>query len=416
MAAASAQLNQCTQLTSGDVNAAVDLVEQVERETRLAAVSAVDVMAELDRSRVFYDQGHASARIMYAHVAGVSGSQAHRLDKIRRMIAEAELITAEWRAARLSVDKAALIAQAFANPRTRERFLLDQRWFIKKARRFGFVRFKKIVARWIQVHDQDGSPPEADPTHERRSAVLVQDHFSQAWKLEASLGSLQGSRFNEVLKAYLQAEFHSDWAAAQAVHGDKTCLDVLGRTHTQRMADALCQMAEDAANSGNASVPVNRVHNIVWNAETYEELLRRWVDGPARLLDPDQYVITDLDGHPLAASAAFADSLVASFRRVVQNAAGVTIDMGQKSRFFTGLARLGIQLATTECYWPGCHVPTSQCQGDHLRPAARGGPSDQHNGLPACQRHNRVKERGYTVARQSDGSITITTPTGQPVR
>jgi len=30
--------------------------------------------------------------------------------------------------------------------------------------------------------------------------------------------------------------------------------------------------------------------------------------------------------------------------------------------------------------------------------------------------HNRFKERGYTVTRQPDGTITITTPTGEPIR
>ena len=116
------------------------------------------------------------------------------------------------------------------------------------------------------------------------------------------------------------------------------------------MADALSQLAADAVNSDKPSAPVKRVHNIVWAAEAYEDLLRRWVDGASRILDPDTYRISDLDGHPLAATAAFADSLVSSVRRVVQNAAGVTINMSRDVRLFTGLARLGVQLTTTECY------------------------------------------------------------------
>ena len=395
---------------------AVELFDSVERARRLTAVAAVDAMAQIDAARAFYDHGHANAKVMFAHVAGVSGSEASKLDKIRRMVAHAELISAEWRTGRLSVDKAALLGRAYANPRSRDRFLLDQKWFIKKARRFGYVRLKKIVARWLEVHDVDGSPPEADPSHERRFARLHQDHFSKAWKLEASLGSMQGSTFNETLRAYLEAEFQLDWAAAEQVHGPDTCLSLLARTHDQRMADALSQLAADAVNSDKPSAPVKRVHNIVWAAEAYEDLLRRWVDGASRILDPDTYRISDLDGHPLAATAAFADSLVSSVRRVVQNAAGVTINMSRDVRLFTGLARLGVQLTTTECYWPGCHVPTSRCQIDHLRPATRGGLTEQLNGLPACQRHNRFKERGYTVTRAADGTITIKTPTGDLIR
>ena len=395
---------------------AIELIDAVEHARRLATVAAVAAIAQIHESRTFYDQGHVDARVMFQHVAGVSGAESHRLDKIRRMIAACEKIDREWHDGRLSVDKAALLASAFANPRTRERFVLDQNWFIKKARRFGFVRLKKIMARWLEVHDTDGSEPDADPSFDRRSGSLVQDHFGKAWKLEATLGSLQGSRFNEVWRAYLEAEFLHDWNQAEQIHGNDTCRDLLARTHNQRMADALCQMAEDAVNSDKPAAQVKRVHNIVWTAETYEELLRRWAGGPARILDPDSYNITDIDGHPIAAGAAFADSLVQSIRQVVQNAARVTINMSAGTRFFTGLARLGVQLTTCECYWPGCHVPTSRCQIDHVRPAARGGPSNQLNGLPACQRHNRLKERGYTVARQLDGTILISTPNGDTVR
>ena len=400
----------------GSSKQAIEGIEAVERARRLAAVAAVDVIAAIDSSRSFYDHGHASARVMYAHIAGVSGAEAFRLDQIRRMVAEAELIGCEWRRAGLSADKAALLAKAFANPRTRDRFVLDQKWFIKRARRFSVNRLIKIVARWLEVHDQDGPTPGPDPSFERRKAWLAQDHFSKVWRLEAELGSMQGSIFNQVFRAYVKAEFDHDWTQAEKLHGNDTCVDLLARTHEQRCADALCQIAEDAANSDKPSAPVKRVHNIIYTGETYEELLRRWVNAPARLLEPDAYNICDIDGNPIAAVSAFADSLVSSLRRVIQSAAGVTIEMSEDVRFFTGLARLGVTLATTECYWPGCCVPTSSCHIDHLRPAARGGPTDQLNGLPACPRHNLLKERGYTVTRQPDGTITITTPTGDIVQ
>ena len=400
----------------GSSKHAISSIEAVERARRLTAIAAVDVLAAIDASRAFYDHGHASARVMYAHIAGVSGAETFRLDQIRRMVHDADQINAEWRSARLSVDKAALLAKAFSNPRTRDRFLLDQKWFIKRSRRFGVKRLVKIVARWLQVHDADGPTLGPDPSFERRKAWLAQDHFSKVWKLDAELGSLQGSIFNQIFRAYVKAEFDHDWAQAEKLHGKDTCVDLLARSHEQRCADGLCQIAEDAANSDKPSAPVKRVHNIVYTAETYEELLRRWINAPARLLDPDTYNICDIDGNPIAAVSAFADSLVSSLRRVIQNAASVTIDMSTEARLFTGLARHGVTLATTECYWPGCCVPTSSCHIDHLRPAARGGPTKQLNGLPACPRHNLLKERGYTVTRQHDGTITITTPTGDLVQ
>jgi len=332
------------------------------------------------------------------------------------MVNTCELINDIWRAGGLSIGKAGLLGRAFANPRARDRFMLDQAYFLKHASRLNLKRFERRIARWLEIHDCDGPDPAPDPSHERRDFDVRQEPFAKAWTVRGSIGSLDGSTFHETWQAYVDAEFAHDWARAEKLHGPDTCRDLLDRTDAQRRADALIQMAADAVNSDKPSAPVKRVHNIIWNAETLEELIRRWVDGPARILDADTYNISDLDGHPIAASETFADMLVSSFRRVIQNAAGVTINMSKDIRLFTGLARLGVQLTTTECYWPGCCVPTSRCHIDHLRPAARGGPTEQINGLPACPRHNRFKERGYTVTRQPDGTITITTPTGQPIR
>jgi len=398
--------------------AAGELIDNLETARRLWAVAAVDAMQAIHVSRAFYDHGHRSAAVMWAHISGETGAEAHALDKIRRMIHDPDIdqITKVWRKGQLSVAKAVLLGRAYANPRSRARFVLDQRALLKKAARWNLKRFERHIARWIELHDQDGPEPPPDPGHERRDLKIAQDHFSKAWKLEATIGSLDGSRFNEILLAYIEAEFAKDWARAERSHGNDTCMDHLDRTPAQRRADALVQMAEDAAQSDKPSAPAERIHNIISDAESVEEMIRRMVNAPARMLDPDRYQICDIDGHPIDLGEAFADMLVSSFRRVVQNAQGVVIDMSKPTRLFRGLARLGVKLTTTECYWPGCHVPTSRCQIDHLRPAARGGPTSQLNGLPCCKRHNRFKERGYTVTRTCDGAITITTPTGETIR
>lgn len=329
--------------------AALGLIDSVELMRRLTAVATVDVIQQIHESRTFYDQGHASARIMFAHIAQVSGAEAHRLDKIRRMVNTCDDINAVWRVGGLSIDKAALLGRAFANPRTQKRFVLDQAYFLKHGRKLNLKRFEKRVARWLEIHDSNGPDPAPDPSHERRNVTLVQDHFSKAWKLDGTLGSLDGSLLNEILQAYTDAEFIHDWARAEKIHGPDTCRDLLDRTDAQRRADALMQVVADGVNSDKPSASVKRVHTIISTAESVEEMIRRWVGAPARPLDPDTYNISDLDGHPIAASEAFADMLVSSFRRVIQNAAGVTIDMSKDVRFFTGLARLGVQLTTTEC-------------------------------------------------------------------
>ncbi|MEO6628928.1 MAG: HNH endonuclease signature motif containing protein, partial [Aquihabitans sp.] len=96
-----------------------------------------------------------------------------------------------------------------------------------------------------------------------------------------------------------------------------------------------------------------------------------------------------------------------------------TIDLGRRSRLFRGPAALATRLGNTHCYWPGCHVPVSNCQIDHLIPWANPGNSpgqtNPHNGGPACAKHNRHKERGFTVNRDPNGNWHTHRPNGTEI-
>ena len=76
----------------GDVASADRSIRLAEQLRRLAAVASVDSMQAVEDARVYVDQGHASAKVMVAHLAGMSSSDAFRLDKIRRMVHSLSLI------------------------------------------------------------------------------------------------------------------------------------------------------------------------------------------------------------------------------------------------------------------------------------------------------------------------------------
>jgi hypothetical protein len=110
-------------------------------------------------------------------------------------------------------------------------------------------------------------------------------------------------------------------------------------------------------------------------------------------------------------SRVFYDQNHVDARIMFQHVAGVS---GAESHRLDKTRRIIADCEKSNSKWHDGRI--SRCQIDHVRPAARGGPSNQLNGLPACHRHNRLRERGYTVARQSDGNILIATPNGDPVR
>ena len=401
---------------------AVELLRDAERLCRLAAVVRVDAISAVDAGGAHYEHGHTSAHHMARHLGKLSGAETARADKIRRMTNQCELIDAAWRNAELSVDQAAVLARAFANNRVRDHFINAQPWFLKLTSR-PFKVFERRVADWVSRADQDGAEPKPDPAHEDRDVSLIQDHFSKQWNLKGTFGSLQGSKIRRILDAYISAENLTDWEIARDLHGAEACAEQLPRTDKQRRADALEQIFADALHNPDTSVPIETVHNIVWTQEAHEHEMRRFAGDTPEPVDIDDHRCHSLDGHSLHPASVFADFLTSKWRRVVQDAQGVTIDMSRKQRFFTGLARLGVQLSFDSCYWPGCHIAPTNCQIDHLtpwsprktreKPAPHGGVTDQLNGAPACQCHNRLKERGYTVVRLPDGSIQVTSPRGE---
>ena len=124
-----------------------------------------------------------------------------------------------------------------------------------------------------------------------------------------------------------------------------------------------------------------------------------------------------VDGEPLDPTEVVAATLIGQIRRVVTGADGVVLDMGRKARCFTGARQLAVRLSSTRCVWTGCDVPSTQCQCDHLD--AYNGPgqgtTDPGNGAPACGRHNRLKEQGFTITHDQHGRWHIHRPDGTEI-
>ncbi|MGI9607965.1 MAG: HNH endonuclease signature motif containing protein, partial [Acidimicrobiales bacterium] len=86
-----------------------------------------------------------------------------------------------------------------------------------------------------------------------------------------------------------------------------------------------------------------------------------------------------------------------------------------EARFFTGNSRHAVKLQSTECVWPGCHVPTSMCEADHLHQHSRCGRTHPGNGAPLCGKHNRWKQKGFTIWRDPSGTWHTVRPDGTEI-
>ncbi|MFZ4720700.1 MAG: HNH endonuclease, partial [Ilumatobacteraceae bacterium] len=67
-----------------------------------------------------------------------------------------------------------------------------------------------------------------------------------------------------------------------------------------------------------------------------------------------------------------------------------TVVATSSKRTFTGALRRAVLVRDKRCTHPSvCPTPAGECDVDHRRPAARGGPTNQFNGAAECPTHNR---------------------------
>jgi hypothetical protein len=398
----------------GSAREASALIRSVERCARKLRAAQIQLQGELESSGVYAGDGHPSAKAMTRHCGRLSPSAAKSRERGSRMVATLPDVWAALERGELGVDQFDLLGRVHANPRVREHMVEAQSWFLRIAGRLSFADFEAEVRRWEQFADEDGPEPRNSARHETRNVSLLQDKIDLGWELKGSFGAMQGAFIDDVFGHYISAERLADWEKAKAEHGDEATANHLPRTEAQRRADALWQVFADAAKADGSASPVDFVHNVVWSHTTFEEMLRRLAGEEPQHLDPADVRCHTLDGVPLEPLEAAANALVSKMRRVVTYAAGVVTDLG-RARFFTGGARLAVQLSEQHCLWPGCSVPTSQCEIDHSVDHSQGGRTNPGNGGPFCGKHNRHKQKGFAVWRDPAGEWHIYRPDGTEI-
>lgn len=222
---------------------------------------------------------------------------------------------------------------------------------------------------------------------------------------------------DEIFSKFCDAEFIADWEAGVDRWGDSMAPSLLERTDRQRRFDALVAIFHAAAASGTAG-DFDPLVNIVVDLETFEHHLAKLAGATVDPLDPakvDDRRCETMSGHSIDPAYMLAAALCGHVRRVVLDSSGVVIDLGRRSRLFTGGARDAVLLGDRWCMWPGCDIRSGRCQTDHSTSWASGGTTTSHNGGPACGRHNRWKQHGYKAVRDEHGHWHVYRPDGSEI-
>lgn len=414
--------------------------------TRLHAVQ-VGVVDLIDQRGLFAEDGHRGAKGLVVAASGVSGAVAARRVQVARTLRWLPAVAAGLAAGRIGVGQVELIARVFANPRVRAELIAVEADLATVAELMAFAEFERWLRDWERLADADGAGVRSERGHANRDFRIVVLPDGNV-RIDGGCGGVQGTIVREVFDVYVQAEWDADWAEARARLGDAATYDDLARTDRQRRMDAVSAVFADAIahrnQCGRDGKPGHQlVIDLVLDAVTAEATVARlagvdpgadprlaswWSDLAASLTDdtagdeqpvrPVGFRSETLDGHPLDPREVIVAAMNHHIRRVVIGADGVVVDMGRRSRLFTGARQTAVRISAHSCVWPGCPVPVTHCESDHLIEfnGPKRGPTNPINADPLCGHHNRLKTtEGYTITRDRWGRYHLHRPDGTPM-
>ena len=404
-----------------DVNGtheALELIRSMESLGRQLDAAKARMHESIDRTGVYAIDGHRGAKPMIANTAKLSGAEALARQRSARVLEALPLIANAYRGGDVSSCMVRKLGKVHSNPRVRDLMPEADDWFLKHALNDTYEFFDLAVSEWERLADEDGAE-QRDARHERARNHTMSQNDEGQWEWKGSSAAYDGARSNDIFEAFEKIEFDIDWQHAVDAYGDQANSMHMPRTATQRRADAFAKVHVYAARALAEEGGLVITTDIQIDDDTFERETKKLMGEDVSPTDPtrNDFACHTLSGSQLHPRTAVAHALLGYLRRNVIGADGVTIDLGRR-RIFTGYSRLAAQLNASECYWPGCHVSVKRSQIDHLQPYSEtrdrggGGLTNPHNAGVACGKHNRQKERGYTVSRLPDGSIEIGRPDG----
>jgi hypothetical protein len=398
-----------------DSDSARARIVELEVEIRKLQAASSDLLAAITRNGLHDADGHSSAKVMMRHAGNLSGAEAWARDHVAKTMTDLPSLAAAYRKGSVGSAQIRRLAKTYSNPRVRHFMPVCETTLLDSAVEMEYIEFDEFVSEWERLVDEDGADQKAERDHHNRNTRIIRD-FNGSWILEGSFGSLDGAELQEIHRHFVDTERLSDIEDAKDLHGD-SWRQHLPRTEQQLRADALLTIFRTAAGAPVTSRESRVVTNILIDQTTFERQIAKNAGAPVPGLDPfdPTRICRNNNGTPINAAEGVAAALVGHVRRVVYDAASVTIDLSEKARLFTGSARTAATLSATRCFWPGCWVPASSCEIDHLEPHSEGGATKQANAAPLCGKHNRHKhgtgqQNGYRTRRDKNGNWHISRP------
>ncbi len=443
-------MEELMECSDSDVDARVRTLELERR--RVEAELAIAV-GEVDRRRSYLDDGHRSLKAYLRATCSYSDAEAARIGRLSTVAADVPGLAEALHCGHIGTPQANELAVAHANRRVRGRLGDFAPMLLEAAERLNFHEFRTCVKRFVMLADLDGAHRDLDESIRNRRAHVV--NLNGSLCLDGGGGDpLVNVELEAIFRYFCELEYDADVATRRAEHGDHADEHQLPRTATQRGYDAFVAIMRGALANHEAGRPAPATEplvNILTDHRTWGRVLAdsglapeatlagELVDPFTGLAAPDE-LLAELMADPgligsrrcetstgqiLDPHTVLRAALAGHIRRAVLGADHLPINLGRKSRVFTGAARQAAKLLAVQCDHLGCGLPAELCQVDHSTEWSEQGPTDQINAGVECGGHNRLKHRkrwrtrrdidGRTHTIRVDGTIMLPVGVRQPV-
>src|SRR5579859_65123 len=273
-------------------------------------------------------------------------------------------------AGRLGFQSAAVICHLYEQAEERREHL-DEEALVVHAEQMGVAEVRDLCRRVRYAVDPEGSRRDEEFNFSRRrlhiSALSDGMHV-----IDAILDPVGGAAVKTALEAL----------ATSATRD--------GRKHSQRMADALVEMAHHAMDEGR--LPTKRGVRAHLNVSTTLEALQGLPGAGA----------SELESMPISQQTLERLSCDCTVSRVMF-AESVPIDVGRATRTIHPATRRALRARDKHCRWPGCDRPINWTSPHHIEFWGHGGETKPPNLLSLCWFHHRlVHEGGWQVVKAGE--------------
>lgn len=409
------------QLAGLDDAAVTERFRQLESDGRRLEAELAAVVAEAKRRLLFLDDGHRSMAGWLRANANLASGQIRPRLQLAALVDDLPAVIDSLAAGHIGIAQAENLATVSANPRCGRLLPNSIDVLLEQAEQLSYDDAKRCLDRWVMFADLDGAHRQRELGHERRAATILE--LDGSVHASASGGTaLVAAELQTIFRHFVDTEFATDSEERLRLHGVNAATHLLARTDAQRRFDALVSIfrtaAATSADGRTTAQPLAMVLNLICDQTSFETQLA--TDGliptPTDLPDTDwsQRRCDTTDGTVLLPADAARAALHGHIRRIVVSSAGIPVDVGRKRRLFTGVAREVAHLLGHHCDHPGCTVPSSQCDIDHLEEWVRdGGLTNLDNAGLQCNTDNRNKQRSRLhVYRDPNGRPRTQRPDG----